>query len=132
MFLKIKKHFLNDSDGLSIFDFLTLVFTGFYILFKIVCMVLIYITLNQMTITGLEHLYESVDSIMNTIILSYFGKKTLDNIVSKVSDTATNIYSKDNKHDSNQDTTVQETPVQLEPQVEEKETECSDIMKFNG
>lgn len=131
MFLKIKKHFLNDSDGLSIFDFLTLVFTGFYILFKIVCMVLIYITLNQMTITGLEHLYESVDSIMNTIILSYFGKKTLDNIVSKVSDTATNIYSKDNKHDSNRDS-VQETPVQPEPQVKEKETECSDIMKFNG
>lgn len=130
MFLKIKKHFLNDSDGLSIFDFLTLVFTGFYILFKIVCMVLIYITLNQMTITGLEHLYESVDNIMNTIILSYFGKKTLDNIVSKVSDTATNIYSKD-KHDSNQDS-VQEIKIQPELQTEEKETGCSDIMKFNG
>jgi len=77
--------FGNDSDGLSIIDVLAFGMFTFFLIMKIVHLVLsIYYINNLDLINQINLIMDDINQNMYVIITSYFVKKTIDTTVTKV------------------------------------------------
>lgn len=79
--------FVNDYDGLSIMDTLTIAMFIFFILFKFIH---IYISINHEhnlhLLSQFNIIMASLDEFMRLITIFYFSEKTLDNTITKIGD----------------------------------------------
>lgn len=77
--------FANDADGLSMLDFLTLIFIFFYLvckIFELVCCVKY--GDSQKIVTAISTSLDSIESLVGIIMTYYFVKKGIDSTVSKI------------------------------------------------
>lgn len=77
--------FANDADGLSMLDFLTLIFIFFYVIckaFELICC--IFYAQTEATMSAIAASLDSIESLVGIIITYYFVKKGIDSTVSKI------------------------------------------------